>query len=533
QALDAEITFKSSDGILFHIHKANLVACSESFTPPENSTFDEIVPLTEDSATLELLFQFIYPQPNPDLDQLKFEELALLAEAAEKYRVFPAMNLCAIFMEHPDHLKAHAEEILQHALKHNIRTLASRAAPLLLNRPLDDFVQVLPPHFVVSWFLLTPQCVTLAQVRYYTCWKRVSDLAIKHVATLNGTSPYACRTCGQLPHEKVLNAASSICQDLVALQDLSAAISIPPCCPDGISKLVAQLEASSVSIPAFADFALPDKDLHESLNQVPDDDQVMEATPNDESKITYVSRDLVSFALATENIKTWSTNLPNVLRLTETSSTLEALFQFLQNAPHPDLDGFDFDFLGPLSLAAEHYRVFPAISVCKIQREGDLDKHPMAVMHYALGSRNYELMDKAAPLLLLESPVRIVRMIDNTDASACWFKWVEEWNKALRIASAAEKRRTRTLTHYSQSRRLCGGCDDYNPDSPTIMVLKKLNDGVKSLLDLNDTFIISTKFCCPTSCADIQMWRNAVESAIQSIPSFSSIVQQSLLATVE
>ncbi|KAG6848355.1 hypothetical protein H0H93_000920 [Arthromyces matolae] len=533
QALDAEITFKSSDGILFHIHKANLVACSESFTPPENSTFDEIVHLTEESATLELLFQFIYPQPNPDLDELKFEELALLAEAAEKYRVFPAMNLCAICMEHPDHLKAHAEEILQHALKHNIQTLASRAAPLLLNRPLDDFVQVLPHHFVISWSL-----------------EQVSDLAIKHAATLNGTSGKPCRTCGQLPHENVLSAASSICQNLVALQDLSAAVSIPPCCPDGTTTMVEKLKTLSASIPDFADFALPDEDLHEPLAQgeifcynvlVPDDDKVIGAASNDESKITYVSRDLVSFSVALENIKAWSTNLPNVSRLTETSSTLEFLFEFLRDAPHPDLDGFDFDFLGPLSLAAESYKVFPAMSVCRIQREralgrGDLDKYPMAVMHYALESRNYELMDKAALLLLLESPVKIVQMIDNTTASASWFKFIEEWNRAHRAALAfSEKRRISTATHYSysKSRRFCQGCDEPNPDLLTVMVLTKLAHGIKSLLDLDNTFDISVTFCCSTSRGDIEMWRDTVKNAIQSIPSFSSIFQQSLAATVE
>jgi hypothetical protein len=48
--------------------------------------------------TLELLFQFCYPDHRPDVEALEFDALALLAEAAEKYQVFPAMNICKICM---------------------------------------------------------------------------------------------------------------------------------------------------------------------------------------------------------------------------------------------------------------------------------------------------------------------------------------------------------------------------------------------------------------------------------------------------
>jgi hypothetical protein len=48
--------------------------------------------------TLELLFQFCYPDHRPDVEALEFDALALLAEAAEKYQVFPAMNVCKIYM---------------------------------------------------------------------------------------------------------------------------------------------------------------------------------------------------------------------------------------------------------------------------------------------------------------------------------------------------------------------------------------------------------------------------------------------------
>jgi hypothetical protein len=66
----------------------------------EFETAGEIVNLTEDAATvtLELLFQFVYPQRHPNLSDSPYEVVAPLAEAAEKYEVFAAMNICGIRM---------------------------------------------------------------------------------------------------------------------------------------------------------------------------------------------------------------------------------------------------------------------------------------------------------------------------------------------------------------------------------------------------------------------------------------------------
>lgn len=63
------------------------------------SSLDEIVDLTEKASTLELLFQYMYRQPQPDLTEVPFENLAALAEAAEKYRVFAAMEVCKVHMK--------------------------------------------------------------------------------------------------------------------------------------------------------------------------------------------------------------------------------------------------------------------------------------------------------------------------------------------------------------------------------------------------------------------------------------------------
>jgi hypothetical protein len=50
--------------------------------------------MSEESQVLDLLFMFMYPNRQPNLEKLDFRVFADLAEAAEKYEVFSAMAAC-------------------------------------------------------------------------------------------------------------------------------------------------------------------------------------------------------------------------------------------------------------------------------------------------------------------------------------------------------------------------------------------------------------------------------------------------------
>ncbi|KAG6818516.1 hypothetical protein H0H93_004357 [Arthromyces matolae] len=94
-APDADLTIESCDNVIFRVHRKYLEAAAGAFPPSEiEAREEEIVSLTEDSETLTILFQFIYPRRNPEIDVLSFEPLYRLAEAAEKYEVFSAMDVC-------------------------------------------------------------------------------------------------------------------------------------------------------------------------------------------------------------------------------------------------------------------------------------------------------------------------------------------------------------------------------------------------------------------------------------------------------
>ena len=88
----------SSDGVVFKVHRKNLEFHSDIFADAASATLpqkdDGIVQFSESSHVLDLLFQHMYRQRQPDLKDVKFEVLAGLAEAAEKYVVPAALDCC-------------------------------------------------------------------------------------------------------------------------------------------------------------------------------------------------------------------------------------------------------------------------------------------------------------------------------------------------------------------------------------------------------------------------------------------------------
>ena len=85
----------SGDGVLFRVFSKDLETYTDGFPPKDVlSESQEAVHLPESSQVLELLFQFARRQRQPNITHVKFGILAELAEAVEKYEVFPAIELC-------------------------------------------------------------------------------------------------------------------------------------------------------------------------------------------------------------------------------------------------------------------------------------------------------------------------------------------------------------------------------------------------------------------------------------------------------
>ena len=79
-------------------HRINLEMHSQVFADAGGSTIaqaNEVVQLTESAEVLELMLQYVYLQPQPDLTTVSFAVLAALAEAVEKYQIYSAMGVCS------------------------------------------------------------------------------------------------------------------------------------------------------------------------------------------------------------------------------------------------------------------------------------------------------------------------------------------------------------------------------------------------------------------------------------------------------
>lgn len=152
----ADLTFRSLDNILFKIHGKYLEATSAGLAPPPSTLIDRAyIELEEPSTILEILFQFIHPPSEykryrqPDVRSVGLDIFFAVAEAAEKYIVFGAINLCMTRMRsvlssytqciadaspfNSQLTEDYPVDILRHACKHGYKDLADIVAPHTLS----------------------------------------------------------------------------------------------------------------------------------------------------------------------------------------------------------------------------------------------------------------------------------------------------------------------------------------------------------------------------------------------------------------
>ncbi|KAF5316259.1 hypothetical protein D9619_006238 [Psilocybe cf. subviscida] len=143
------VTIQSCDNIKFNIHRKNLETSTGAFPGAEFETNSEVVHLTERSDVLAILFKFIYPQRHPTLEDLDFTLLSQVAEAAEKYEVFAAMNIASMRLR--ETLPEHALDIFAHGIKHNYPELIDKAAISVARYSWTTMTKRLPVVAIHPW----------------------------------------------------------------------------------------------------------------------------------------------------------------------------------------------------------------------------------------------------------------------------------------------------------------------------------------------------------------------------------------------
>ncbi|KAJ7276730.1 hypothetical protein C8J57DRAFT_195549 [Mycena rebaudengoi] len=151
--LPADVILRSSDGVLFNAHTKNLEIFSGGFPPSSFIEYDEkeTVDVTESATVLALLLRYMHNQRQPDSRQFHFETLAGLAEAAEKYQVYSAMEVCKIKMQLS--IPLHALDVFIYAAKHDYPDVMDAAAPSTISTPLSTATKALEDHpeILIAW----------------------------------------------------------------------------------------------------------------------------------------------------------------------------------------------------------------------------------------------------------------------------------------------------------------------------------------------------------------------------------------------
>ncbi|KII94580.1 hypothetical protein PLICRDRAFT_33384 [Plicaturopsis crispa FD-325 SS-3] len=166
----SNVTLRSSDNVLFRVHKINLEMHSEAFAgatalPPVAAddipmdAEERTVSLPETGEVLELLLQYMYLRPQPVLDKLKVKTLTALAEAAEKYQVYAAMQPCKMQMHFYLTSRSWSRfesdsvpwEMLLYAIKHHHHDLADEAALSTMSTHLRVAKNDLPAQWFAAW----------------------------------------------------------------------------------------------------------------------------------------------------------------------------------------------------------------------------------------------------------------------------------------------------------------------------------------------------------------------------------------------
>lgn len=80
------------------MHKKDFTAVSGGRPLVNPAADDGIVPLSETGATLDLLFEFLYPRRQPDWEAFDFQVIYDLAHAASKYEVYSAIAVFKIIL---------------------------------------------------------------------------------------------------------------------------------------------------------------------------------------------------------------------------------------------------------------------------------------------------------------------------------------------------------------------------------------------------------------------------------------------------
>ncbi|TEB21270.1 hypothetical protein FA13DRAFT_1819702 [Coprinellus micaceus] len=167
--LTVDIVLRSSDKVLIGAHQANLAQFSEGFPSSDVVTAPkEPVDLAESGDVLALLVHFMHKCRHPNLANLMKakpprKRLFALAEAAEKYMVYPAMSVCNLRIA--ERMEDDLLNTFAYATKFDYLDIADKVAPHLIDMNAALIRRSLAgahSNVLLAWFCYREQFLEIA-----------------------------------------------------------------------------------------------------------------------------------------------------------------------------------------------------------------------------------------------------------------------------------------------------------------------------------------------------------------------------------
>ncbi|KAJ3571739.1 hypothetical protein NP233_g3551 [Leucocoprinus birnbaumii] len=178
---DSALVFRSSDEQYLQLRRRDIDAHTRALIPPTWSSDTLVIELPEPIAVLRVLFSFIGARTHPSLLTEEFDSLAAIAKAAEKYKVYSAINICAERMR--AYGNRHPKLVLLYAAHNDHSHVFDECAPrVVTSENFESLIPLLPEEYRLPW------------LRYHAQW----SAALGSIAQYSYTIPYNAwsnRTC--------------------------------------------------------------------------------------------------------------------------------------------------------------------------------------------------------------------------------------------------------------------------------------------------------------------------------------------------
>ncbi|TEB37753.1 hypothetical protein FA13DRAFT_707099 [Coprinellus micaceus] len=199
--LALDIVLRSCDQVFIGAHQANLARFSEGFPSSDEVTAPEKpIDLTETGEVLALLVHFMHKSRHPNLANIAKgkaprKTLFALAEAAEKYAVYPAMCVCNLRIA--EGMEDDLLDTFIYATKFDYLDIADRVAPQLIDMNATLIKRSLASahsNVFLAWFRYREQFIEVADAMVdepkelrSEAWRGVHDFVVSSLPkTTNG-----------------------------------------------------------------------------------------------------------------------------------------------------------------------------------------------------------------------------------------------------------------------------------------------------------------------------------------------------------